>query len=247
VTPPAIPGSASPSLASAGDGAGAAYELKFLLNEDRAAAVEAWARRRLALDPHGDTALGGAYRTTTLYCDTGAWHVYLRAPSYRRRKFRLRRYGDEALVYLERKSRRGDRVAKVRTPIRAAEVDLLAAEPEEDWAGWWFGKQLAARDLRPAALLAYERVALVGRSEGVDVRLTFDRALRGVPTGDWALAAVNAGRPFLAGYTIVEMKYRTALPALFKELVALFRLEPSSVSKYRRCLDSWGVLPGMAG
>src|SRR5262249_41497399 len=138
VTQLAIPGCASPSLAAAGDGAGTAYELKFLLEDRAAAAVEGWARRRLALDPHGEAALGGASRATALYCDTGAWHVYLRAPSYRRRKFRLRRYGDEALIYLERKARRGDRVAKVRTPVRAAEVDLLAGETKEDWAGCWF-------------------------------------------------------------------------------------------------------------
>ncbi len=63
MTPPlTAAGFESPSLSARGGGAGPAYELKFLLDEERGRAVEAWARRRLALDPHGDPALGGAYR-----------------------------------------------------------------------------------------------------------------------------------------------------------------------------------------
>src|SRR5207302_7532649 len=110
----------SPSLAVRGGGA--AYELKFLLDETRAQEVEAWARLRLALDPHGDPALGGAYRTTSLYFDTPELDVYHRSPSYRRRKFRVRRYGSAPLAFLERKAKWGDRVAKRRTSV-----------PEEEW------------------------------------------------------------------------------------------------------------------
>src|SRR5439155_22125195 len=110
----------------ASDSDGAAYELKFLLDETRAQDVEAWAELRLALDPHSDPALGGASRTTSLYFDTPELDVYHRAPSYRRRKFRVRRYGSAPEVFLERKSKWGDRVAKPRTAVPAAELPLLA-------------------------------------------------------------------------------------------------------------------------
>jgi hypothetical protein len=49
----------SPSLAERSRG-GDAFELKFLIDEARAAQIEDWARRRLAPDPHGNPALGGA-------------------------------------------------------------------------------------------------------------------------------------------------------------------------------------------
>src|SRR4051812_26013707 len=91
----------SPSLAP--DGTAPAYELKFLLHEAQAQLVEAWARRRLMLDPHGEPALAGAYRTVSLYFDTPQLDVYQRTPSYKRRKFRVRRYGAAPLLFLERK------------------------------------------------------------------------------------------------------------------------------------------------
>jgi hypothetical protein len=231
--------SASPSLVGAGEGA-EAYELKFLLWAEQADEVEAWARARLLLDPHGDPALGGAYHTTTLYCDTAASHVYWRAPSYRKRKFRLRRYGSESLVYLERKTKRGERVAKRRGVAGLADLARLDRPPgPDDWPGDWFHRQLAARQLRPAALVAYERVALFGEVPAGGYRLTFDRRLRAASWRHWSLAGPD-GAAFLGGHAIMEMKFRTALPALFRDLLGLFRLDPGAVSKYRLGLSACG-------
>src|SRR5262245_13671657 len=96
----------SPSLVNASDRTADSYELKFHLPADRADQVESWARRHLWPDPHGDD---GRYLITSLYCDTSAHDVFHRTPGFRRAKHRLRRYGESALIYLERKRRRGDR------------------------------------------------------------------------------------------------------------------------------------------
>src|SRR5262249_23101153 len=56
-----------------------AYELKFLLHEEQAGEVVARVARRLAPDPYGDPALGGAYRTTSVYTDTPQFDVFHRA------------------------------------------------------------------------------------------------------------------------------------------------------------------------
>lgn len=45
-------------------------------------------------------------------------------------------------------------------------------------------------------------------------------------------------RPLLPGRVIVEMKFLDALPHLFREALATFRLNPVSVSKYRLCRDA---------
>ena len=105
-----------------------AFELKFLLDPARAECVTAWARRHLSPDPHADPALGGAYRVHSLYLDTAGLDIYHRGDSYRRRKYRLRRYGAEPWLYLERKSRWGDRVAKRRTRVDEGEVGRLLVE-----------------------------------------------------------------------------------------------------------------------
>jgi hypothetical protein len=231
----------SPSLVAPEEPNATAYELKFLVQEARAAEIEAWGRERMMLDPHGDPARGGGYRTTTLYCDTPALHMYWRAPSYRRRKFRVRRYGSEETVYLERKTRKADRVAKRRMVVALGELPLLGGEPRAEWPGDWFHRQLSARDLRPVALVRYDRVALIGQGAEGGLRLTFDRSLSGVRWQAWSVPAMEEGAGFLQGRVIVEMKFRTKLPGLFQELMARFRIGPTAASKYRRCIDTCGA------
>jgi hypothetical protein len=232
---------ASPSLASPGDGS-PAYELKFLLDEARAQKVEAWAQGRLALDPHGDPALGGAYRTTSLYFDTSELDVYHRAPSYKRRKFRVRRYGPAPWAFLERKSKWGDRVAKRRTAIPDGEVVLLTHPMSlVNWPGHWFHRRLLARRLGPACQIIYQRTAYVGACPESPLRLTLDRRVHGILTDEWSLAPSDGGLPLLTGQVILEFKFRLALPAPFKEVIADFRLSPRTVSKYRLCREAWGA------
>jgi hypothetical protein len=232
----------SPSLGSSSGGAGPAYELKFLLHEAQAREVEDWAQRRLALDPHGDPALSGAYRTTSLYCDTPELDVYHRSPSYKRRKFRVRRYGSAPWVFLERKSKWGDRVKKRRTTLPGEELALLDHPMSlVNWPGHWFHRRLRTRRLGPACLIAYRRTAYVGSCADGALRLTLDRHLRGLLTGGWDLEPFEGGLPLLAGQVILEFKFHLALPVLFKELVQEMRLRPANVSKYRLCWEASGV------
>jgi hypothetical protein len=238
----------SPSLGSPGDGAGPAFELKFLLEETRARAVEDWARRRLALDPHGDPALGGAYRTTSLYCDTPQRDVYHRTEPYKGHKFRVRRYGSVPWAFLERKSKEADRVAKKRTPIPEEELALLAHPTSRvKWPGRWFHRSLLAYRLLPVCRVTYQRMAFAGsRAEG-PLRLTLDQHVHGTVTDEWDLAPAEGGLPLLAGQVILEFKFRGALPALFQELVRELGLSPSTVSKYRLCREAWGIAMSLPG
>jgi VTC domain len=233
----------SPSLGSP-QGAGPAYELKFLLDETRAREIDDWAQARLVLDPHGDPALGGAYRTTSLYCDTPHLDVYHRSPRYRRRKFRVRRYGSMPWLFLERKSKSGDRVAKRRTAVPEEELTQLAVPMSlVDWPGHWFHRGLLARRLGPACRIVYQRTAYAGASSGSPLRLTLDRRLHGVLASGWSLDPVEGGLPLLTGQVILELKFRVVLPAPFGELMEGLRLRPSVVSKYRLCREAWGVSP----
>jgi hypothetical protein len=219
-----------------------AFELKFLLDEARAQEVEAWARERLVLDPHGDPALGGAYETTTLYTDTPELDVYHRSPSFRRSKYRVRRYGSAPWVFLERKSKGGDRVAKRRATVPGQELAGLAQPTSHlTWPGHWFHRRLLERRLGPACRIAYQRMAFVGSCPEGPLRLTLDRQVRGVLTGDWALDAFVGGAALLSGQVILEFKFRSALPAPFKALVQAMQLSPAAVSKYRLCREAWGA------
>ena len=240
--PETLAGFESPSLSAKDGNAGPAFELKFLIDEPLAQQVEGWAGQRLALDPHGDPALGGAYHTTSLYFDTPQLDVYHRMPSYKRRKFRVRRYGAAPWTFLERKSKWGDRVEKRRTLLPDAELPLLAHPMSLiTWPAHWFHRRLLMRRLGPACQIGYQRTAYVGTCPEGQLRLTLDRHVHGALTDAWQLGSLDGAMPLLTGQVILEFKFRSALPTPFKELVADLRLSPRAVSKYRHCREAWGA------
>jgi hypothetical protein len=224
-----------------------AFEVKFLLSEEQARECERRLRRRLTPDPHGDPALGGAYRVTSVYFDTAAFDVYRRSEGHRRRKFRVRRYGTNLTAYLERKTKSAQQVRKRRTAVPLGELPRLAGEVAAGWPGAWFVKRIGLRNLRPVCRVTYDRVALVGHTPDGPIRATFDRAAVGAPANGPGPDPVADGSRLLNGEVIGELKFLRAMPALFKSLMEDLRLTPGPVSKYRRCVEAAGLAPNGTG
>jgi hypothetical protein len=233
------------------------FELKFLVSDKVARAVHAWARGAMRPDPFADPAQDGAYRVSTLYLDTPGFDVFHGNPELEGTKYRVRRYGDEPRVWLERKTRKQERVTKRRTMVEqrdlarvpprdvAAPTAAAAAAAANGWLGAWFRDELARRDFRPVCCLEYARTAFFGVGDHGGFRLTLDRAIRGVPFGEWDVPAVASRAPLVAVVTdevICELKFRDALPAPFKQLVGGLALETTTVSKYRRLCVAAGIV-----
>lgn len=231
----------SPSLRPRINGDAPAFEMKFLLDEAQAREVESRIAPRLERDPHSDPALGHAYRIATIYCDTPDLEVFHRLGRHANRKYRLRRYGNESLVFLERKTKRGERVRKRRSAIESSELPALATfSTDPAWSGHWFHQQLLRPRLEPVCAVQYLRTAYVGNSDEGPLRLTFDRDLRTRLVNEWALPATGDGIPVLTGKVVCEFKFRGSLPALFKRAIQELALEPAGVSKYRHCFAAVG-------
>jgi hypothetical protein len=81
----------------------------------------------------------------------------------------------------------------------------------------------------------------IGTAAGV-ARLTVDRDLGAVPAESIAFSA-ETPLPVIAGQSIVEMKFRGPLPAIFKRLVEDIGLSPTTVSKYRLGVAALAGLP----
>lgn len=238
-----------------------ATELKFLVTPDQGAAIRAWARERMKADPFGAGPHGDRYTTTTLYTDTAEWDVFLRRGSYGRSKYRIRRYGDADIVYLERKLRTSSLLSKRRTPVPLGDVARLdtpvillhrgtSRDPSFGWAGEWFAHRLAARRLEPVCQVAYDRMARVMPSPHGLARLTVDSGLRARPAFAWRFEAPDYAPVFDARSTgqghaqdIVELKFVIAMPTLFKAFMTEFGLETSRVSKYRLSAASLHLAP----
>src|SRR5678809_703047 len=112
---------------SGSNGNGYTAEIKFLVDEATGLRIREWARKRLEADPHGTGPHADEYRVSTLYLDTAARDVFHRRGSYGRSKYRVRRYGEEPRVFLERKLRTGSRLAKRRTDIPLDSLHTLKA------------------------------------------------------------------------------------------------------------------------
>lgn len=235
------PHALSPSLRAGEASAAPAFELKFLVDEPLADRLEARVQGmhgeeqgfEIHPDPHC-LATGGTYRVHTLYLDTPALDVLHRTRGFRRRKHRLRRYDDGDVLHLERKSKRQDRVSKVRVAVPVVEHALLASSNAPPrWAGAEFHEDVHRLGLVPSADVTYLRRAWFGASRNGGLRITVDRHLAGGPTSSW-LPEAAAERPALApGMAVLELKFEAALPPVLQRLLGEFRLQPAALSKYR--------------
>lgn len=229
-----------------GDSAGFTSEIKFVLDAALGARIGAWARKRLAADPYGGGSHDDEYRVTSVYLDTDARDVFHRRGSYGRSKYRLRRYHQEPRVYLERKLRTASRLSKRRTCIDLATLPLLATPEIVNGDGTaWFRRRLAIRRLQPVCQVSYLRIARMGETPDGAARLTLDHTLTALRSSGYVFDA-GVGTPLLTQAMILELKYRGAVPAVFKEIVEAFALRPGRSSKYRLAADALGLVAAPA-
>lgn len=215
-----------------------ASEIKFVVDPAVGSAIRDRIRTMLAPDSFAAGPFADQYESTTIYFDTEDYAVYARRGSFRRAKYRVRRYGESDAVFLERKLRTADSLSKRRTIVRLEDLPLIAPDaPDTAWSGRWFHQRLVMRKLRPACQVRYLRTARVGMTDYGPVRFTIDEQLIGCPTDGIEF------RPFdnaasMTPSMIVEMKFRGPIPATFKVVAEEFSLEPARVSKYRLALEA---------
>ena len=218
-----------------------AYETKFLIPEELAEAALALARRHLSPDPFAGGATGDGYCVNSVYLDTPGFDVYHRRGSYGRCKYRVRRYGQEPAVFLERKMKTRGLVGKRRSRVPDAEVARLeTGRPSPEWPGFWFHRRLLARGLEPKCQIAYDRVARVGLTQEGPIRMTLDRHVRSFPTSVWHVQEAGPWEPLLERQCILEMKYRKNFPPLFEQIIRELAVKPAAVSKYRLGVQKFG-------
>jgi hypothetical protein len=210
-----------------------AFEVKFLIDPALGQRIREWTRDRLPPDPYGSGPNGDEYRITSLYFETADYDVFRRQRSYARSKYRIRRYNQSDVAFLERKLRTSTLLSKRRTCVALEDLASLAVdEVSPAWPGSWFKRRLAARGLQPRCQVSYQRTARVGVDGHGPFRVTLDDQLTVLPADDLRFVA-GAALPMIHHGFILELKYRVTPPAVVKQLVEEFALNPKRVSKYR--------------
>ncbi len=235
----------SPSIKDEDDTASTSYEMKFLIPAEATEFIRRWATEHMGLDPHADPD-GDGYLTTTLYLDTPQLDVYHRGTGYKRKKYRIRRYGNSNEAFVECKSRKGDATSKQRCNIPLDQVSRLGSpETGDGWIAEGFRQEIEKRGLLPICRISYLRSAWMAPSSTGPMRLTIDRQICGIPADNWQLDPVIGGKHILETQYVLEFKFRETMPLPFKSLLEQAVLNAAAVSKYRRWMHaSLGSAPG---
>lgn len=219
------------------------FEVKFPVPAGTVDAVLAWMRSQLTPDPHGGGDEGDIYDVQSLYLDTPGFDVYHRRGSYGRAKFRIRRYGVQPVLFLERKLKREGIVRKRRVTVDPGEIVRLSTRANGVvWPGGWFHHRLALRGLQPVVMMNYRRAARYGSEGGSRFRVTLDRGLRAVRADVYRVPGPIESPDLFQGGGVLEVKFAVECPAAVRRMVEALGLKPGGFSKYRLGIRSCGLV-----
>jgi len=228
------------------------HEIKYHINELKAAAVEEFIRPYLQLDRYSKLRRGRAYPIVSLYLDSE--DLLLCRQSMRgqknRFKLRIRSYTDELGYprFFEIKRRMNTIIIKNRARVRNQDVGTLlsgSSLPPQDYSTDeetlnQFQLYMKSINAKPVILIRYKRQAYEDSSHN-RVRVTFDRGLCYNVTSSPKVLFNSQGwqhHPVSIGGVILEIKFTARYPAWLGRMVACLSLRQDSFSKYATSIMS---------
>jgi len=219
------------------------YELKYRIRESKARAIAEYIRSYIPLDRYARQSPNEEYLISSLYFDSD--HLNLARETMERKtnrfKLRIRCYDDnpDTPCFVEIKRRLNSVIMKDRARIRKEMLndvinyrvpDGLYAKDRTVLNQFQF--YLFSLRARPIVLVRYIRQAFEGDSSN-RVRITFDRELSfrtvsrpEVTTNgpDWHAVPID--------FVILEIKFTDRYPIWLSDMVKIFDLKQTSMSKY---------------
>lgn len=224
------------------------FELKYLVDEDKALAVRDFVRMYLDVDEFGEGKPDFSYPVHSLYLDSDDLRLYQTTLNGDKNRFKLRlRYYDDredSPVFFEIKRRLNNTIVKQRGGVQRTAVPLLLSGqfPERGHLLSPSAKSLGAvqrfcqlmQDLRarPKAHIAYQREAWINPKDN-SVRVTLDRKVLCQPDLTGALSTRMQDPVHVFGSDVIlELKFTNRFPDWFRELVRVFSIMQCGAAKY---------------
>jgi|Deesub1362B_J571_1020462.scaffolds.fasta_scaffold04743_3 hypothetical protein len=239
------------------------YELKYFIPEDWIEDIKKDLAGYVQYDPFSAAAPDRKYAVRSIYFDNDTLDFYYeKLDGLRiRKKLRVRTYGDgggEPVYFLEIKRRYSEVIYKERARI-SPDLLLPYVFGRQSFNGevycdtglkrllQKFSYNLEFRDLRPTALVVYNREALIGL-DNPRIRITFDTNLSTHPFPGFD----DFYTPRLIPVTsvqkaILEIKFDQYMPGWLRNIVKKYALYRQAISKYCLCIDEirqTGLLAG---
>ncbi len=235
------------------------FELKYVIDEQRAGAVRQFISSYLEPDEHAGGHPECSYPVYSLYMDAPTLVLYRQTKQGLKNRFKLRiRFYDDAPespVFLEIKQRLSGVICKERAALcrEGAELLLNGGRPSLSHLIGSDGHRGAEAaldrfctlceelDAGGAAYVGYLREAYV--QPGSDnLRVTFDRQLCGqqFDPREGLVLPVGGAFPKVEG-VVLELKFVDRFPCWMREMVWALDLDRCSMSKYGHCVEALGM------
>jgi hypothetical protein len=222
------------------------YEMKYLIDEIRAAGIARYIRPFLQPDRYSKLQRGGMYPIVSLYVDAPDLQLCRESLTGQKNRFklRIRSYTDEPEYprFFEIKRRINQVILKSRARVTDGDVPILLKGRSLPPQGYTtdenalnqFQLYVASIHAGPMVLIRYLRQAFEGTSED-RVRVTFDREICYKVTHEPNVRLGGSGwqqNALTTCHTVLEIKFTGCYPAWLPRLVRDFELEVTPVSKY---------------
>jgi len=220
------------------------YELKYRIRESKARAIARYIQSYIAADQYSRKRPDYQYPISSLYFDSNEFHLCCETIEKKANRFKLRVrcYDDnpDSPCFFEIKRRLNmvimkdrARVSKTSFPdiIQAHRIpeDLHKKDIEILRQFMLYVKMLQAH---PVVLVRYMRQAFEDDSSN-RVRITFDRELSFKPVNSPVLMLNGSGwQRIPMDFVILEIKFSNQYPAWLSDMVKIFDLKQTAMSKY---------------
>ncbi len=208
------------------------YELKYFITDHKRTILTQRLNSLLELDRNVDK--DGSYLVKSIYFDdifNSKFYDKIQGVD-RRDKFRIRTYGEDSPIKLEKKIREGDRIKKRVLNLSKEDYDRIIRnrfdfhliEGDHLWYEFYF--EYRHKFLRPVVLVLYKRIPYIYK----DVRITIDTDIMASPECD--LFKDNPYCYSITNMSVLEIKFDNYLPSFIKDVINVSGLQQLSISKY---------------
>jgi hypothetical protein len=250
------------------------FEVKFVVDEDRAKAIAKYVRTYLRPTPFNRWRRVPGQPVVSLYMDSPDLFLYRQVCEGHKNRFKLRiRFYDDDWshpAFLEIKRRINDVIAKQRAMVSRDAVESLLNGGWPSPSHWPDSRGLVGGPAKMGVYTGFWNLASCLRAQGMvyvsylreaydcptdeQLRVTFDRVIHGTRydgSGKLTLprsgVAPRVGQPLYnmtPDAVVLEMKFDERAPKWMYESIRIFDLRRVSVSKYCMCMESVGLAEG---
>ena len=238
------------------------FEMKYIIRKSISERIQKEIRNFMIYDGYANKELKKNYFVRSLYFENNNYSNFNEKVDgvKLRHKYRIRTYSNKldknTPIFLELKGRENLRTYKTRFFIEQNDLNLffekknyfkLKKTYSDNNLIEQFIFDCYRKNLSPKILVDYNRTPYINKS-GLYFRLTFDNNIVSLSNSTLYSTSLNSGwRECLAGFTILEVKFESSVPAWFQRIVQSYQLQIRSISKFVIAADTLGLASDFEG